>query len=760
MKNARLWITLPLIALAIYWSFHSLMPSRSDTGIEASYGFSTDRALKHVEEISRKPHAVGFPAHVQVRDYIARELEKMGLEVSLQAGYTAGDWGNFSKATNIVSRIEGSGDGKALLLLSHYDSNPHSSLGASDAGSGVATILEGIRAFLDKNRKPKNDIIILISDAEELGLNGADLFANRHPWTSDVGLILNFEARGSGGPSYMFMETNRGNEKLIESFISADPEYPVSNSLAYSIYKLLPNDTDLTVFREDRDIEGFNFAFIDDHFDYHTVRDSYNRLDRNSLTHQGSYLMPLLYHLSEADLGKMKSLNDHVYFNIPVFKMVSYPFDWIWPMWYLALAALLVLLIVGFRNQTLTVKGVLLGFLPLFVSLMINGATGYFAWKVITAAYPGYKDILHGFPYNGHAYILGLVFLSLAVCFWMYRVFKSISLPEFLIGPAVIWLAICWGVAEYLPGASFFILPVYALLASLLLLLYQKEPDPLLLLFLGLPALFIYAPFTAMFPIALGLKMGVTTTLITTLCFALLLPLTAQFKRKKTLGVLAFAGFLISIFIAHLQSGFIPERAKPTSLVYVLNTDDKQSMWATYEKEISDWTRGIMGDDIREQGPGENNVPGSKYNTRYTYWARTGAKEIPGPVVTIEKDTTLGDTRFLEVGIFPQRKVNRLEVFSGSTPIRKAAINGVEISPYYLAERKNNRLVTHYISDNDSTILELSLPRGKELNLTLYEASNDLLEHPSFDIPPRPEDNIPMPFVLNDAVITVKSIRH
>ncbi|NER09684.1 Peptidase family M28 [Muriicola jejuensis] len=760
MKNTRLWITIPLLLLAIYWSFHSLMPSPTDKGLEGSYGFSTDLALEHVVKISQKPHAVGFPAHQEVRDYIVRELEELGLEVSLQEGYTAGDWGNYSKATNIVSRIRGSGSGKALLLLSHYDSNPHSSLGASDAGSGVATILEGLRAFLEKNKNPKNDIIILISDAEELGLNGADLFANRHPWTSEVGLILNFEARGSGGPSYMFMETNRGNEKLIEAFIAADPDYPVSNSLAYSIYKLLPNDTDLTVFREDRDIEGFNFAFIDDHFDYHTVRDSYERLDRNSLTHQGSYLMPLLHHFSEADLGQMKSLNDHVYFNIPVFKMVSYPFDWIWAMWYIALAALIILLIAGFKNQRLTVKGALMGFLPLLVTLMINGIIGYFAWTVITAAYPGYKDILQGFPYNGHTYILAMVLLSLAVCFWVYQGFKSVSLPDLLVGPAIVWLAICWGVAQYLPGASFFVIPLYAFLASFLLLQYQKEPNPLLLLFLALPAIFILAPYTSMFPVALGMKMGITTTLITPLIFALLLPLAAQYKWKKTLGILAFSGFMIAILVAHLNSGFTPDRAKPTSLVYVLNTDDKQAQWATYEKDLSAWTRGVMGSDIREQGSTENNIPGSKYNSRYTFWALTDEKEIPGPVVTIEKDTTLGDTRFLEVGIFPQRNVNRLEVFTGDTPILNASINGIELSPYYLKDRRSNRLFTHYISNNDSTFLQVSIPRGKELNLTLYEASNDLLENPEFEIPPRPEENIPMPFVLNDAVITIKSIRH
>ncbi|MEH6513954.1 MAG: M28 family peptidase, partial [Maribacter arcticus] len=294
MKKTPTILTLLVVVLAVYWSFRALLPQYNADNTIVETEFSTDRALVHVKEISKEPHAVGFPAHAKVRSYIVAELQKLGLETSIQEGYTAGDWGNLSKAENILARIKGKESGKALLLLSHYDSNPHSSLGASDAGSGVATILEGVRAFLKTNPNSKNDIIILISDAEELGLNGADLFVDEHEWLKDVGLVLNFEARGSGGPSYMLMETNRGNSRLISEFITANPEFPVANSLAYSIYKMLPNDTDLTVFREDADIEGFNFAFIDDHFDYHTANDNYERLDRNTLAHQGSYLMPLL----------------------------------------------------------------------------------------------------------------------------------------------------------------------------------------------------------------------------------------------------------------------------------------------------------------------------------------------------------------------------------------------------------------------------------------------------------------------------------
>lgn len=340
------------------------MPSYKPNKEVSLQSFSTDRALTHVEQLSKEPHAVGFPGHERAKSYIISELKKMGLETITQEGYTAGDWGNLSRATNILARIEGSGNGKALLLLSHYDSSPHSSHGASDAGSGVATILEGIRAFLSENKVPKNDIIILITDAEELGLNGADLFVNKHPWAKDVGLALNFEARGSGGPSYMLIETNRGNGTLIKEFKKANPKYPVANSLAYSIYKMLPNDTDLTVFREDGDIEGFNFAFIDDHFDYHTALDNYERLDRNTLAHQGSYLMPLLAYFSNADLNNLKSLNDEVYYNLPFYNMVSYPFEWIWPMFGVAVLAFVLLLFSGFKKRNSIPRTFLRGLYP------------------------------------------------------------------------------------------------------------------------------------------------------------------------------------------------------------------------------------------------------------------------------------------------------------------------------------------------------------------------------------------------------------
>ncbi|MBW8242998.1 M28 family peptidase [Muricauda oceani] len=754
MKFSR---TLALILLfaAVYWSFKSLMPTYDADEKIPKESFSTDRALEHVEQLSKEPHAVGFPGHERTKDYIISELNKMGLKTIVQEGYTAGDWGNLSKATNILARIEGSGDGKALLLLSHYDSSPHSSYGASDAGSGVATILEGVRAFLSENKTPQNDIIVLISDAEELGLNGADLFVNNHPWAKDVGLVLNFEARGSGGPSYMLIETNRGNAKLIKEFKEANPAFPVANSLAYSIYKMLPNDTDLTVFREDADIDGFNFAFIDDHFDYHTALDTYERLDRNTLAHQSSYLMPLLSYFSDADLNNLKSLSDEVYYNLPLYRMVSYPFEWIWPMFAFAVLAFVLLLFFGFKKKMLNIKDVLKGFVPALITLIVNGLAGYFCWSIVTWWYPGFKDMLHGFTYNGHIYIAVYVMFSLFVCFYTYHKFRRTSTPNLLVAPIFIWLIICGLVAQYLKGASFFIVPLYGLLAGLLVTINQEKPNAFLMVFLALPAVLIYSPFIKMFPVGLGLKMMVAATLFTTLLFFLVLPFFGQLKSKGRLAYLFLFLFFAFGITSHIQSSFNEERPKPSSLLYIYNADTDTAQWATYDNVLIDWNGQFLGGDKRKP---EAETISSKYRTNLNYVADAPKKEIPAPYIDTVLDTIIGSNRVIEICIMPKRDVNRLEIFTNPIKLGKAKVNRIELSPYFLENRKN-RLVTHYISDNNFTELQLEFPKDSVLELTLYEASNNLLTHPDFSIPERPKNSIPTPFVLNDAILTIKTLR-
>src|SRR6056297_906221 len=236
LKNIPRFFSFIFIAIAVWFSFYSSQPKTIEAEDAPETTFSTQRAFKHVEAIAQKPHYVGTKAHSRVRNYIVGQLQEMGLQAQTHEDYTLNKNGVLVRPQNIMARLEGNGNGEALVIMTHYDSNPHSSPGASDAGSGVGTILEGIRAFLAENKNHKNDIIILFTDAEELGLNGAELFIKDHPWAKDAKLALNFEARGSGGDSFMFLETNSGNAGLINSFKKANPEFPVTNSLVYSVY--------------------------------------------------------------------------------------------------------------------------------------------------------------------------------------------------------------------------------------------------------------------------------------------------------------------------------------------------------------------------------------------------------------------------------------------------------------------------------------------------------------------------------------------
>lgn len=97
--------------------------------------------------------------------------------------------------------------------------------------------------------------VVLFSDGEELGLLGARAFARHHPWMADVRLVLNFEARGTRGPSILF-ETGPGTGPLMTDFATTAP-HPLAFSYGYDVYRRLPNDTDFTVFRE-AGKSGFN----------------------------------------------------------------------------------------------------------------------------------------------------------------------------------------------------------------------------------------------------------------------------------------------------------------------------------------------------------------------------------------------------------------------------------------------------------------------------------------------------------------------
>src|SRR5207249_5261569 len=96
---------------------------------------------------------------------------------------------------NIMARLPGREPGGSdVLLMAHYD-GVEAGPAAADDGAGSAAILETLRA-LRAGPPLAHDVVALFTDGEEAGLLGAAAFVREHPWAKDVGIALNFEARG------------------------------------------------------------------------------------------------------------------------------------------------------------------------------------------------------------------------------------------------------------------------------------------------------------------------------------------------------------------------------------------------------------------------------------------------------------------------------------------------------------------------------------------------------------------------------------
>lgn len=762
-KNGYTFLSILTLSIVVFWIFFAQMPA-SDSHLNKPLSeFSSKRALKTVAILAQKPHYIGTKNHDQVVAYIQSELQKMGLSSQIEEGFSLTDWGNLVKSRNIVAKISGKDNSKALLLLSHYDSAPHSkSHGASDDGVGVATILEGLRVFLHNKSGHKNDIIVLFSDAEELGLNGAAMFVSKNKWAKEIGLVINFEARGSAGPSYMLMEVNQGNAALIKQFDQANVPFPVANSLLYSIYKMLPNDTDLTVFREQGHIQGLNFAFIDNHFNYHTQQDDLQHLSTKTVAHQGSYMMPLLQYFSNSDLQNLNSDQDYVYFDMP-FAFVIYPFSWIFVMLIITTILFLGLLFVGFGKRLLQMQIIARGFSLFFGALTLSGTAAFFGWKFLKEMYPQYDDILQGFTYNGHYYIIAFVLLSIGFCFLFFN--KQISENQqvnYAVAPMFLWLIINFGIAFYLPGAAFFIIPLMASLIGFAYFIVSQSVNKWLNLVVCLPTLFVFVPLVITLPVGLGLKMLVASALLVCLIFGLLLPVVMAFKLKKVWSFLCIVASICFFVQAHINSGYEYGKAKPNSLNYVLDADKNEAFWASYDINLDPWTTTYLGKNPSKTIAKSLFSLNSKYNSGYTFAHKTPVLNFPKPTIEFLTDSIFGKKRFLKIKISPNRNVNRYDILANENmKITGFRANGVMaiVAKNSKFKPSSNTLMRYYVIDNQPLEMQFEINADAIFDMDLIESSFDLLENPLLKIKKRESWMMPAPFVLNDAIIIKQKIK-
>ena len=730
--------------------------------------FSSARAMRHVRAITQRPHPTGSEEIERVRRYVIGELAALGVRAEVQeaevvptqsrAGWPAPG----ARVRNIVARVAGTSNSRALMLAAHYDSVP-TALGASDDAAGVATLLETLRAL--KTGPPlENDLILVFSDAEELGLIGARAFADAHPWMKDVGLVLNFEARGAGGPSLMF-ETSEGNGALIEALADASP-HPVANSLMYAVYKRLPNNTDMTVYK-DAGVAGLNFAYADRITSYHTMLDSPEALDERSLQHHGSYALSLARRFGRTDLSNLRS-RDAVYFNAlgPLF--IHYSEVLVWPLTVAVFVLFVAAVLYGLKRRRLTLGGVAAGAINLVIAASLAGLASAGAWRVARGIHEGYAFLPWRTPYDVWPYVLGFVFLAVAafalVCATLFRKVNAASL---LAGALACWAVLLVATTARLPLGSFlFAWPMLFATVGLALLVARGEGEELTAKSLAVTALFaapcvaLFAPLVYMFFMMLGLDLGGFFVALVVLAVALLAPhfRALTLRRRLLLPVLAALVGLGCVCVGLARAGFGPRQRRTNSVFYFLVADAGRASWISTDAALDAWTSQFFGDGAQS----DNLASVFPWTKQPTWRADAPAASLLAPRVEVVEDRTDGDARTLRLRLRSQRLAPMLLFYADAgVNVRRATLDGKSL---YGADTNTRDAagaplrVSFVAPPPEGLELTVETDAAAPFKLGVEDLSYGLPESQSFNVRPRADDSMPVPSFRTSDTTVVRTV--
>ena len=754
--------TASLIALVLLAGL-SIYQQHPPAGVPAespATDFSSSRALKYIEAIAKQTHPIGSAQHDEVRDYIVNELRTAGLNPEIQRttsiNANRGEAAVAGTVQNILARVAGTSSTKAILLMGHYDSVPNSH-GAADDGAAVGAMLETLRA-LKSNPPLKNDTIFLFTDGEEVGLLGATAFVKEHPWAKDVGLALNFEARGSSGPSFMF-ETSDGNGWLIEQFVKAAP-YPVANSLLYEIYRALPNDTDLSPLKQ-AGFPGLNFAFIDDEANYHSPNDRIETLDPRSLQHHGSYALALTRHFGNLSL-ESRSESNAVYFNIFGARLVHYSVAWVLPLVAVSLLVFAFVVVIGLKRKRLSFRGMLVGWLFFLLSLIISALTITIVWWLIGRLHPEYGAQLTGATYRSGNYMIAFAALTVAITSLLYVWFNKKAAVENLFAGALFWwLLLCLLTGLFLPGVSYlFTWPLLFVLLGFGYVLWSKEPlnnkTTLILAASAVAGVLLLAPAIHLIFVALTISLSGVTTILVVLLLGLLLPLICQTAAANKLLLPAVFGVIGVIYIVFAGWTSVPSQRypKPDNLFYCLDGSTSQALWASVDPKPDEWTANFFTAGT-ERGKLNECLPQS---SRTFLKSKAPVELLEAPRVDLIDDQKSNETRKLQLRITSPRGANAISLFfDPDAEIVNASISDKPAFAGRSAATKQGWFLIYYALPPEGVVLKLETKSTKPVRARAVDLSYGLPTLTNAASPRRPDYLIPSMYFVSDAVLVSKS---
>jgi hypothetical protein len=694
--------------------------------------FSAARAIEAMADIVRGPHPTGSPENAATRERLVARLHELKLEVleSTSTACTAFVGSvHCARPRDVVARLPGTRGGSAVALFAHYDSVPNAP-GASDDGAGVATLLETARA-LRASARLANDVMFVFTDAEEVGLVGAETFASDHPWRADVRVALNFEARGSGGVSTMY-DASPENGALVRALARTAPR-PFTNSLASALARVLPNDTDGSVLKA-HGYPVMNFAFIGGFEDYHRATDDVSHLDPRSVQHHGTYALALARELGDEGLGSLRA-PDRVWFDLFGYLIVSYP-PWVGALMTIAALALFAMAIArGRRAGSASLKGVGagLGFAAAALVLSTLGAVGLstFLSRV------GRWEVLLAHPALVFAPYATLV--SALVIGVLARALRRRTPLELASGAAAPWLIGALATAILAPAAGFlFHVPALFTSAGLFFLTgsHTTARRFALLCAASVPTVCIVTELA----FSLLLMTGAAAPVPASVAVALLLllswgPLAVALPSLRRWRVPA--GLLACAFVLAVVAAISVrrDRSQPVRdfIGYALDASTGAATWLAWGSDA--YTRPMLGSSPKF-------AAAPTFARSDEFWQGPApAIALSAPVAEIVRDETHGDRRIITLRARSTRAAPRLTLWDASgAAIRAIRVDDrAPLAVSHFSPETDRRLYTMFIGplsplwaielyggQSEGFVLELEMPAGAHPEIHVVDRSYGL----------------------------------
>jgi hypothetical protein len=706
--------------------------------------FSAERAIEHLKVIAREPHPTGSIANARVRDYLVEQLKQDGLEPQIQRTGVASLMEDFpgpygaGSVENIEARLKGSESTGGVLLMAHYDSVA-TAPGATDDGSGVVTVLETLRA-LRNGTAPRNDVVIVFTDGEELGTVGVQGFVDEHPWAKEISVALNLDAGGSCGPASI-SETKHLHEWLVHEIARAVP-HPLTASL-----DLFPRFAGLDSTELDSAIPTLDGGYSGCRTAYHTRMDNLQNLDPRSIQDEGNYTLAVARDLADLDLKRPRVEHRLVYFAF-FGRLIIYPMTWVLPLMITTLALFTGVLLLAFRRGRLSGRG--LGWSLLLWPAAAAAASGAvaFLWWVLLALHLVNSSFESA--YNAQTYTLSFLALTIAATSSLYVTFRrKASATELTIGAFLLCTALSVLTYFFAPGTSFLLMwpLLFALLPFSLRFVLDRPDSKLLriaLLICATVPVFLFTLLIADFAILEpgSLQTMVSLSIFTVVLLALLAEqLEVMTARRKWLlpGACAVLSLSFMVFGA-LHSGYDAQHPRPDTIAYWLNADTGNGSWISLDERPDGWTSQFLVGRIEREKIDIFVAPGGESILK----TDAPSLKLPAPEIVTLDDSVSGNERILRLRLTSLRHADVLWVALEKVTVLRATIGGKKL-PSKMVE-PNDRLWGFYyaVPPADGIELDIAMGLADAPRLTLTDQTNGLPDIPGLHIKPRTEDQMPL----------------